>query len=179
MDPNAALANLRQAVEIGDTVAATQAAVDLDEWLSKGGFLPKGWQPSKPVLGYQELSVEDELERADAIATRANGGQAGVSTDGRPWKILPNILAEKELYPKTDQFLFGAWPVVVIETSGYNDLEVIDPFTGRQLWVGQVWPDGESMDPDDGNAVAFGLRAVATAIEQSGFGSDPDDDHRG
>lgn len=54
MDPNAALAQLRQAYsdyedtrgEDGDPAADAMrdAAVALDEWLSKGGFLPNAWR---------------------------------------------------------------------------------------------------------------------------------------
>jgi hypothetical protein len=52
MDPNAALANLRAALdpERGDSPGfedalddAIEAFAALDEWLSKGGFLPAEW----------------------------------------------------------------------------------------------------------------------------------------
>ena len=58
MDPNAALENMRSAIkaydaavnaENGDAEAdaaweLSEAARALDEWLSKGGFLPTAWQ---------------------------------------------------------------------------------------------------------------------------------------
>jgi len=52
MDPNVALANLREALnpEQGDSPGfedaldnAIEAFAALDEWLSKGGFLPGAW----------------------------------------------------------------------------------------------------------------------------------------
>lgn len=54
MDPNATLAKLRHAIESfedqSDPILAEiaaqemfEAAQDLDEWLSKGGFLPDAW----------------------------------------------------------------------------------------------------------------------------------------
>ena len=61
MDPNAALANLREAIRVWDAASpddtdpstessyaadAIEAARDLDEWLSKGGFLPEAWAPA-------------------------------------------------------------------------------------------------------------------------------------
>jgi hypothetical protein len=58
MDPNETLAQLRTALDalrttgddenVGDAVAAAfdaaEAAANLDEWLSRGGFLPTAWQ---------------------------------------------------------------------------------------------------------------------------------------
>lgn len=64
MDPNATLAEARQAVadvrahqddETDDTVCSALDAIRvaeafeaLDEWLSKGGFLPEAWAGSRP-----------------------------------------------------------------------------------------------------------------------------------
>lgn len=58
MDPDAALANLREAVQRAEELAdpdrsdpevdalwdALTAARALDQWLSSGGFLPTAWQ---------------------------------------------------------------------------------------------------------------------------------------
>jgi len=58
MDPNAALANLRALVaesEAGDVDPRDTAEefheqfAALDEWLSKGGFLPTAWQTQDPA----------------------------------------------------------------------------------------------------------------------------------
>ncbi len=170
MNPNAALANLRQALEIGDTIAAAQAGADLDEWLGKGGFLPKAWQPKRPVIGYQELDPGAKQVRDAAIAARHGQTIDGQTADGRPYKILPSILTDWELYPKTGVHAWNAWPILAIETGGYNDLEVTDPYTGRCLWVGEVW-DG-STNPDNVSALPNALRRVADTIEQSRFMDD-------
>ena len=71
MDPNAALANLRDATGLasaladGDPVDYTaeqiladlaEAAEALDEWLSKGGFLPSAWagRTGDPVIACRD-----------------------------------------------------------------------------------------------------------------------------
>lgn len=50
MDPNAALANLREAVDaynLDNDMDAMERVVEhfeaLDDWLAKGGFLPTAW----------------------------------------------------------------------------------------------------------------------------------------
>jgi hypothetical protein len=43
MDPTACLDELRAAVEAEDHEAAIELFVGLDEWLSRGGFLPAQW----------------------------------------------------------------------------------------------------------------------------------------
>ena len=42
MDPNATIQWLREAVAAGNRAAASSCARDLIEWLSRGGFPPKG-----------------------------------------------------------------------------------------------------------------------------------------
>jgi hypothetical protein len=46
MDPNATLATIRELVNDGESadILLVQAFQDLDDWLVKGGFLPKAWQ---------------------------------------------------------------------------------------------------------------------------------------
>lgn len=44
MDPNAALAELRDALGMGDLDRAREAFAALDGWLSSGGFLPDDWK---------------------------------------------------------------------------------------------------------------------------------------
>ncbi len=43
MDPNAALHSLRLAIASGEYEIAADYAEALDEWLSKGGYLPSDW----------------------------------------------------------------------------------------------------------------------------------------
>jgi len=63
MDPNAALAALRRLVIVNREPTLDTATVlqrldracelfeALDEWISRGGFLPADWQPPAPVVG--------------------------------------------------------------------------------------------------------------------------------
>jgi hypothetical protein len=62
MDPNANLEAMRRVAErilnyrddvtpmevAGDAGRLADLVVALDEWITKGGFLPKEWQPKKP-----------------------------------------------------------------------------------------------------------------------------------
>lgn len=45
MDPNATLVRIRELINDGDSadVLLIEAFNNLDEWLSKGGFLPNDW----------------------------------------------------------------------------------------------------------------------------------------
>lgn len=63
MDPNEALRRLREyASEVisayddiepddprSNQLALAESFLDLDEWLTKGGFVPDGWQPQRPA----------------------------------------------------------------------------------------------------------------------------------
>lgn len=176
MDPNSALAKLRALVaapvtedDVLDNLEdVCEAFTALDEWLTRGGFTPADWQPRRPVLGYRQLTTEAQAERDAAIAARHESITEGQTADGRPYKILPTILTEHELYPKTGTISFNAWPIMVIETGGYNDIEITDPYTGQHLWVGEAWGHN---DDDEPSALARALRRAADTIEQSGFGS--------
>ena len=43
MDPNAALNTIRALMDSTDDVELREAIEDLDNWLSRGGFLPEDW----------------------------------------------------------------------------------------------------------------------------------------
>jgi hypothetical protein len=47
MDPNAALRELREAIHQDDTHTAAERFEALDEWLSRGGYLPERWQAER------------------------------------------------------------------------------------------------------------------------------------
>lgn len=44
MDPDAALAEIRQEIAAGEPNAAMNRFEVLDDWLSRGGFLPMAWR---------------------------------------------------------------------------------------------------------------------------------------
>jgi hypothetical protein len=147
MDPNALLAEIRDYQRDGyGTRPLAEITADLDRWLSKGGFLPAAWikQPAEPTPIPQKRD--------------------GQTADGRPYKVIENSADASQLYPKRNEFQFGCWPVLVLETGGYNDIEATDPWTGRSLWVGQIWDDSAT-------PVAGMLRLLADTIEESGFGT--------
>lgn len=47
MDPNATLIFIRCAIELGEFANACQAFRDLDDWIKKGGFIPREWVSAK------------------------------------------------------------------------------------------------------------------------------------
>jgi hypothetical protein len=47
MDPDAALAAMREAYLKGDLERVAEYAVALDQWISNGGFLPKAWSNAR------------------------------------------------------------------------------------------------------------------------------------
>lgn len=67
MDPNAALARIRELMSppVGMRITAYERGqrtsemyrlvADLDEWLSKGGFLPSAWLSGRVVINREDL----------------------------------------------------------------------------------------------------------------------------
>jgi hypothetical protein len=47
MDPDLALAEIRDALGVGDVDRARESFQALDGWLSGGGFLPADWQGAR------------------------------------------------------------------------------------------------------------------------------------
>jgi hypothetical protein len=58
----------------------------------------------------------------------------GVTPEGREWSI-GSARPESECYPHADKYIWGAFAGLAIELGGYNDLEAIDPYTGRRFWL--------------------------------------------
>lgn len=71
MDPNTALARLRELIGGKRNVVGSAEVVEtfqgLDEWLSKGGFLPQDWdrqhEPDAPALREMMRYTEDDGPR--------------------------------------------------------------------------------------------------------------------
>lgn len=97
--------------------------------------------------------------------------------NGMPWKVCLASESDQRPYPDSDTHLWGCWPVLAIETGGYNDVEVIDPFTQRRLWIGNMWTDRENrgLGPIKTDAAAEGrntaevLRRIADVLEATSF----------
>jgi hypothetical protein len=98
MDPNAALTGIREVVaktytEDGanpdDTARLCELVEALDDWLTKGGFLPDAWTPAS-ALG--------ELDANDHILTRASRDLDGPTL---PYSMCLAL----QLYPDTPIFV--------------------------------------------------------------------------
>lgn len=54
-------------------------------------------------------------------------------------------LPSSQTYPTTDIYEFGEFAGPIFEMGGYGDITMIDPYTGRRLWVGGAFQDGDSI----------------------------------
>ena len=69
MDPNKALANLTNwAIENADTDETAAQFLALDEWLSKGGFLPDRWKRNEASCNVPGCSPESFEHRDPKLA---------------------------------------------------------------------------------------------------------------
>ena len=94
--------------------------------------------------------------RQDAATTK------GTSKAGYPWQVSPAFDPQVKYWPNVESHLWGAFPVLAIETGGYNDIEAEDPFTGRTFYLGGSC-NGEGVSPYDA------LRRLVDAMEEAGF----------
>lgn len=95
----------------------------------------------------------------------------GQTPAGREWSMHPAYQRSGPFYPQLSTHLWGAFamlaierngqPVVAVEAGGYNDLEAVDPYTGRHLWAGRVFAQDRS--------VYDSLRLLVDAMESAGF----------
>lgn len=95
MDPDKALQHLRETArfildgQAGDMFEESaeelaQQAIDLDEWLQKGGFLPRPWRRKTrmPTLSAEESSARKD-EAAQIVACRT----IHALKDGKAWSV--------------------------------------------------------------------------------------------
>ncbi len=118
----------------------------------------------------------------------------GVTPEGREWSI-GSARPAGECYPKTDSYTWGAFAGLAIELGGYNDLEAVDPYTGRRFWLASALhcdahaaelhaatPGAEAMAVygrthecgDCHGSLITAMRRLFDAMEAAGF----PDDHR-
>jgi hypothetical protein len=99
VDPNAALAGIREIVAttyrdggatLDDSSRLYDLAESLDNWLTKGGFLPDAWATAVPAAG--------ELSAPDHLLTRAGSDLDGASL---PYVIGTSLM----VYPDTPIFV--------------------------------------------------------------------------
>lgn len=104
MDPNAVLAKIRAAVEESFTVSdcsvddIAEAFQALDEWLSKGGFLPAAWRHAHPMDWLDEIHalLSGNPWNADTL-----DGVAGVLNRAGYEVLEPEPLKPANLPPRT------------------------------------------------------------------------------
>ncbi len=68
MDPDEALRRFRELVD-GEAVDAAQVMLDLDEWLSKGGFLPAAWVNAPIQRGIYSCGLCSKTSYIDGTPT--------------------------------------------------------------------------------------------------------------
>ena len=60
MDPNEALNRIREELELSDNDVLVEVFNALDNWLTRGGFLPTEWERKKPSITFTTPVVVDE-----------------------------------------------------------------------------------------------------------------------
>lgn len=70
-------------------------------------------------------------------------------------------------YPKSETHTWGAFAGLALELDGYNGVEVIAPWTGKVLYVPNVFRNADV--PEDWATL---LRRVADGIETAGWSGD-------
>lgn len=57
---------------------------------------------------------------------------------GREWSVSGPAPAG-ECYPKSDSYTWGEFAGVAVEMGGYNDISMVDPYTGRRFWLADAF----------------------------------------
>jgi hypothetical protein len=116
---------------------------------------------------------------------------ARLTRDGTEYEISGPAPADRT-YPRTETYTFGEFagpvieaagrPAAVVEFGGYADVSLVDPWTGRRLWIPRALPDLHGHDGgtaegcpacfDDGAGARSLLAAIRKALdvaEETGF----------
>ncbi len=73
----------------------------------------------------------------------------------------PGATSPQDVYPGRDTHQWNEFPLLAMETGGYRDATVTDPYSGRRMWVGGVFlPENNIYDS---------LRAVIDEMEKHEF----------
>ena len=113
-------------------------------------------------------------ELQEAHRPEATGEIPGPGATPLEYRVYPAFNPDAPRYPKVESHLWGAWPIiavrrdgeplVTVETGGYHDLEVQDPYTGRTMWV-RAYAGKDT-------SVYDALRRLIDAMEAASFLSD-------
>jgi hypothetical protein len=71
---------------------------------------------------------------------------------------------KEQTYPKTDMYQYQEFAGPVIEFGGYSDITMVDPYTGRRLWMGAEY-DANDRPVTDNDTYAQITKLVALAKE--------------
>lgn len=105
----------------------------------------------------------------DARAARGEQAPLDLPADRRDWSMTGPT--EGPHYPQADTYQFGAFAGAVIELGGYSDIEMIDPYTGRRLWLGQALGRFGIREGETETSVNIydAMRALVDLAEATGF----------
>lgn len=109
-----------------------------------------------------EFSITDQIARNNKRLDR-------FATEGLPPGMFApsrRLSADRDVYPKTDSYQFQEFAGVVFELGGYSDITMVDPYTLRRLWVGEVLELDEIGSP---LYLFNGIRKVLDVAEAVGF----------
>jgi hypothetical protein len=94
MDPNAALDNLRRAMADEDTAEMSPEVYDaftaLDNWITKGGFLPSDWQQESPMIVVGQFPATELMHALKAAEKRGGIRKMRVKIEGDKVKFKVN-----------------------------------------------------------------------------------------
>jgi len=82
---------------------------------------------------------------------------------------LSDALDEAETYPTVGTYTWGEFAGLVIEAGGYNDLTIINPYTGRRLWLADALQEGDF----EYSIYDAARRIIALAEKLDFMGEDP------
>ena len=108
-----------------------------------------------------------------------NTAQAPATDEPRPlprrgdgWSIKQGTDDKTACYPTAESYTWGAFaglaiesdgkPIAAIELGGYNDMEMVDPYTLQRLWVADVMRD-------DNTSIYDALRKLIDVAEREQF----------
>lgn len=91
-----------------------------------------------------------------------------VPTDDRAWSV--SAPTDGPHYPETEahDYTWGAFAGAAIELGGYGDLILVDPYSGRRLWL------ADCLDDEPKGSFLRGLRKLLDLAEATGFLDDPE-----
>lgn len=85
--------------------------------------------------------------------------------DGHTYRVMPAD-GSRPTYPAAKAHTWGTFAGLVVELGGYNDVELIDPYTGGSFWFSPA-------NPGDGPfSLLKVLRQAIDAAEAAGWPSE-------